>query len=245
MSHFEFEYDGTQYTAETLFITTASGVGTPLRISFHPEGETVFNTDDFFLYVDGTAFAFSDATFTSGHFESGGTFINGYFEWANSGLNWSPADTVEVRLVDTPPTLSSAEVQVTGAELLLTFSEDLDIATQVLPAAVVGAFSVTADGLDVAISAVTATAEENVLSITLQSPAKIGQGQTVTISYDKTAAGTDALEDAAENEVASFTDFAVTNNSTVDTTPPSPNSAFVVADGTSIQLKFDEALDCC
>ena len=89
LSHIDFEHDGTQYTAETLFITTASGVGTPLRISFHPEGEMAFNTEDFFLYVDGTAFAFSDATFTSGH-----------FEWDNSGLTWDPTDTVEVRLVE-------------------------------------------------------------------------------------------------------------------------------------------------
>ena len=102
-----------------------------------------------------------------------------------------------------------------GVELFLTFSEDLDLATQVLPAAVVGAFSITAAGLDVEISAVTAQAAENGLKITLQSPAKIVQGQTVTLSYDKTATGTDALEDAAGNEVASFTDFAVTNSSTV------------------------------
>ena len=42
---------------------------------------------------------------------------------------------------------------------------------------------------------------------------KIYAGQTVTLSYDKTLAGADALEDAAGNEVATFTDFPVTNNS--------------------------------
>ena len=41
------------------------------------------------------------------------------------------------------------------------------------------------------------------------------------LSYDKTAAGADALEDADGNEAASFTDFPVTNNSQIapDTTP--------------------------
>ena len=337
LSHIDFEHDGTQYTAKTLFITTATGVGTPLSISFRPSGETVFNTDDFFLYVDGTAFAFSDATFTSGD-----------FEWDNSGLNWSPTDTVEVRLVErsgtaatgeptisgtarvgqtltadtsgiadadgitsvsysyqwirvldtveteisgaesstytlvaddvgktirvkvtftddadnpetaisdafpssgtveadtTPPTLSSAEVRATGSAILLTFSEGLDIATEFLPAAVVAAFSVTADSLDVEIVGVAVPSTGNELSITLQSPAKIAQGQTVTISYDKSAAGSDALEDHAENEVASFTDFAVTNNSTVDTTPPTLSSAEVRATGSAILLTFSEGLD--
>ena len=99
LSHIDFEHDGTQYTVTTLYenITPAA-----LRISFVPSGETVFNTDDFFLYVDGTAFAFSDATFNST-----------YFEWADSGLLWSATDTVEVRLVDstvdnTPPSPESA-----------------------------------------------------------------------------------------------------------------------------------------
>ena len=113
------------------------------------------------------------------------------------------------------PTLSSAEVRPNGKKLLLTFSEDLDIATPALPAAVVGAFFVTAGGLDVEISAVTAQSTATDLLVALRSPARIAKGQTVTLSYDKSEAGTDALEDAAENEVASFTDFAVTNNSTV------------------------------
>ena len=143
----------------------------------------------------------------------------------------------------TPPALSSGEVRPNAVELFLTFSEDLDLATQVLPAAVVGAFSVTAAGLDVEISAVTAQAAENGLKITLQSPAKIAQGQTVTLSYDKTEAGTDALEDDAGNEVASFTDFAVTNNSALDTTPPALSSAEVRPNGVELFLTFSEDLD--
>ena len=53
------------------------------------------------------------------------------------------------------------------------------------------------------------------------------------------------MEDHAENEVASFTDFAVTNNSTVDTTPPTPSSAEVLASGdnnSTVTLSTDATL---
>ena len=111
-----------------------------------------------------------------------------------------------------------------------------------LPTAVVAAFTVTANGVDLDIDEILLAASD-ALNIRLPTGTTIGQNQTVTVSYDKTAAGTDALEDAAENEVASFTDFAVTNNSTVDATPPSPESAAVATSGTSVTVTFDEDLD--
>ena len=62
------------------------------------------------------------------------------------------------------------------------------------------------------------SATTNALSIRLPTGTTIYQNQTVTLSYDKTVAGTDALDDAAGNEVASFTDYPVTNDSTVIST---------------------------
>ena len=108
LSHVAFEHGGPFYLVETLSTNSASGVGIPLRINFHPSGETVFNTDDLFLYIDGTAFAFSDATFSSG-----------YFEWADTGLSWTSADTVEVRLVEGagPPTEVPADWSLIPAAL--------------------------------------------------------------------------------------------------------------------------------
>ena len=53
LSHVAFEH-GPIYLVEALYFSTASGVGTPLRIDFHPSGQAVFNTDDFFLYFGGT-----------------------------------------------------------------------------------------------------------------------------------------------------------------------------------------------
>ena len=108
LSHVAFKHGGPFYLVETLSTNSASGVGIPLRINFHPSGETVFNTDDLFLYIDGTAFAFSDATFSSG-----------YFEWADTGLSWTSADTVEVRLVEGAGTTISADWSLIPAGLTI------------------------------------------------------------------------------------------------------------------------------
>ena len=108
LSHVAFKHGGPFYLVETLSTNSASGVGIPLRINFHPSGETVFNTDDLFLYIDGTAFAFSDATFSSG-----------YFEWADTGLSWTSADTVEVRLVEGAGTTIPADWSLIPAGLTI------------------------------------------------------------------------------------------------------------------------------
>ena len=83
----------------------------------------------------------------------------------------------------------------------------------------VGAFTLTAAGGDLTIHDYLASTVPRRLVFTLPPGTTIEQNQTVKLSYNKTTAGTDALEDAADNEVASFTDFAVTNNSNV-----APNS---------------------
>ena len=114
----------------------------------------------------------------------------------------------------TAPSPESAEVVVTGTSVTVTFNEDLDIAAEFLPAAVVDAFTVTADGVALDIDRISSPAT-NALLITLPTGTTIDESQTVKLSYDKTVTGADALEDAADNEVASFTDFAVTNNSNV------------------------------
>ena len=133
---------------------------------------------------------------------------------------------------------------LSGTSVSLTFDEDVDFATQMLPTAVVNAFTVTAGGVDLAIDEIWASTVD-ALNIRLPTGTTIKQNQTVTVSYDKTVAGTDALEDDAGNEVATFTDFAVTNNSTVvpDTTAPSPESGAVALSGTSVSVTFDEDVD--
>ena len=337
LSHIDFEHDGPQYVVTTL--NTGVGSTPALRISFHPKGETVFNTDDFFLYVDGTAFAFSDATFTSGH-----------FEWANSGLNWSPTDTVEVRLVDqsaatgqptisgtarvgqtltadtsgiadadgltsvsysyqwsrvldtveteisgaesstytlvaadlgktirvkvtftddadnpetaisdafpssgtveadtTPPAplASGHTVDVTGTALIIRFDENLELDSAKKPP--LTAFAVTADGTALTVSGLGLEVAGNPWIIALSFNETIAAGQVVRASYTDPTVGDDALalQDAAGNDVASFSNLAITNNSTVDRTPPAPLASGHTVDvtGTALIIRFDENLE--
>ncbi len=98
----EFEYDGTDYMVSGLIVTP--GFDTPLRIGFDPSGEMVFNTDNFFLYVDGTAFLFDDATFVSAD----------QFQWASARLSWSTGDTVELRLVERSGTAATGKPTIRG-----------------------------------------------------------------------------------------------------------------------------------
>ena len=143
---------------------------------------------------------------------------------------------VVTRATDTTaPSLVRAEVLVAGNSVSVTFDEALDLATEFLPAAVVSAFTLTADGVELAIHTIGGSGS-GVLAIRLPTGTVISQNQTVKLSYNKTTAGTDALEDAAANEVASFTDFAVTNNSTVVNnapTFPSSTAARSVAENTA------------
>ena len=109
-----------------------------------------------------------------------------------------------------PPTPGSARVNANGNVVIPVFSENLDFQSPVQSDAVVGAFTVTVDDVELEIQSVVVSLPDQ-LAIELSS--KIYQGQTVTISYDQSVAGGDALADADGNKIASFTDFAVTNDS--------------------------------
>ena len=140
----------------------------------------------------------------------------------------------------TPPVPASAEVPTTGNKLTLTFNEDLDIEVFRVPPA--SAFIVKADGVEVTVQSVVGTSLDT-LSLTLSSTIK--QGQTVTVSYDPSLVpdtGT-VIADTAGNPAVGFTDFEVTNNSTVEGTPPVPASAEVPTTGNKLTLTFNENLD--
>ena len=144
----------------------------------------------------------------------------------------------------TPPTLSSAFVRSSGQAIQFRFSENLQVSN--LPPA--SAFTVTAGGSAVTVSGITAGAFPNVLNLRV-SPF-IRQSQAVVVTYtDPTASDdTNAIQDTAGNDVATFTTGlnsvpAVTNNSTVDTTPPTLTRAAVPTNGLSMVLEFSENVD--
>jgi len=139
----------------------------------------------------------------------------------------------------TPPVPASGEVQSAGNVIALTFNEDLDIGPGKLPPA--SAFTVKADGAEVAVESVLLALGLDKLNLALPTGVTIGQNQIVTVSYAVPA--TNPLQDADGNETVAFTDFPVTNGSTVDnTTPPYPASAMVPASGERITLVFNKDL---
>ena len=139
----------------------------------------------------------------------------------------------------TPPKLSGAEVGASGDTLTLTFNEDLDIGPGKLPPG--DAFTVRADGDKVAVQSVTEGDDLDNFVLRLPNNA-VTEDQTVTVSYAVPESGT-VIEDTVGNDALAFTYFEVTNNSTVDVTPPVPASAVVGTNGNTLTVTFNEDLD--
>ena len=163
------------------------------------------------LHVCDAAFAFADAELS---------LTPHTYGWPSAGLDWS-SDTSRTLYLSVPsddttaPSPKIAAVASDGVVVAVVFDEALAQPAPTLSASV---FTLTADGVELDIQNMSFGADT--LLFNLASGTTIYAGETVRLSYDKTVAGADALEDAAGNEVASFTDFAVTNNSTVVNTPP-------------------------
>ena len=108
-----------------------------------------------------------------------------------------------------------------------------------LSATIRGAFSLTVDGVRQEIRSINrgaGAAGANRLLVNLPVTSTIYSGQTVVVSYDQSAASTDAIADAAGNEVADFTTGsdgvpAVTNGSTATPSSDATLSDLVVNDG--------------
>ena len=159
-----------------------------------------------------------------------------------TGENSVPAVVNNSAADFSPPELTGATVASSGVAIELAFDEDLDLPATI-PAALKDAFSVTAAGDTVEISGLAADGSSG-LQINLSST--ILKDQAVVVSYDRSAAGTNALDDAAGNEVVDFTTGAsgvpaVDNDSTID--PPTLSSALVAIAGDRIILDFSENLD--
>ena len=120
------------------------------------------------------------------------------FTTASSGV---PAVANNSDVDRSPPMLTGAVVTSSGVAIELAFDEDLDLPATI-PAALKDAFTVTAAGTEVEISSLAKNGSSG-LQINLSSA--ILKDQAVIVSYLKSAAGTNALDDAAGNEVVDFT----------------------------------------
>ena len=156
----------------------------------------------------------------------------------------SPSDTAHATTDDVAgPVLVSAEVLSMGDTITLTFDEAFP--SPFGPPT--SAYTVTADGVPVAIGA-TSVGGSSIIAFASLSPV-IRQGQTVVVTYTKPASGR-VIEDAHGNEAASFTTGAggvpaFTNGSTVQPVVPGAPRNLAAAPGgdTSIQLTWDPPAD--
>ena len=161
----------------------------------------------------------------------------GALVWDEPGISWSVGDTVSVKLVPpTPPRPIRAGAAQGGTFASVLFSELVTGLEPTVPAAVARALTVTVDGVDLKFDEVTAGTTggglHTYLQMNLPTGTLIYQGQTVTVSYDKTVAGADALADADGNQVASFADYPADNQSTVSR--PANASCFVQSGETEL-----------
>ena len=152
------------------------------------------------------------------------------------------------------PILVSATVESAGITITLVFDEGLLYAPFFNAFDPTANFSVTADGNDITVKEYAAHFGVNGLVVDIELNALdpgITSGQDVTVSYTPTThddPDTPLLQDVAGNSVAAFTTGsdevpAVVNNTRADLTPPALESATVLADGTTINLVFDDELD--
>nr|WP_100885511.1 BapA/Bap/LapF family large adhesin [Acinetobacter bereziniae] len=140
----------------------------------------------------------------------------------------------------TNPQFESANVDNSGTQLTLTYSEALDSTNLPTP----DSFVVTAGGQSVTVTGVSINGNNVIL--TLAPP--ITTGQSVQIAYTDPTTGNDtnAIQDVAGNDAASLPATTVTNDSTVpgtDTTPPIFVSATVDNTGTQLVLTYNKDLD--
>ncbi len=129
----------------------------------------------------------------------------------------------------TAPTLSSATVN--GGSLVLTYNEALDTGSR--PGT--SSFTVKVQGSTRSINSIVI----NGSTVSLALFPAVSGGQAVTVSYSVPASN--QIQDLAGNDAIAFTDWEVTNNSTVDTVIPALSSATV--NGTNLVLTYNESLD--
>ena len=145
------------------------------------------------------------------------------------------ANNIYANAVDadsTAPTIASASVN--GLTLTINFSEAIDDPHSPNMPPVIMVNGVARAISDGAITGATAT-------LTLAAP--VVASDVVTLSYTDPTSGNDAnaIQDLTGNDMASVSNFSVTNGAVVDTTAPVLQSA--MAQGTTLTLTYNEALD--
>ena len=216
---------------------TVTAGGSPVTI-----GRIKLNTSRTLELTDFSPLIGADQTVTLDYTDpTGGNDINAIQDTHGNDASSFSNLVVSNDSTITVPKLSAAAVPADGATVTLTFSENLDFPTA-FSSAIRNAFTVTVDGTERPTTdfAVSGAHADLTMSDT------IGEDQAVIVSYDRSDAGTNALDDADGNEVASLTTGsgaipAVDNNSTV--APATVTSATVNASGAILNIEFDKQIN--
>ncbi|MCW8176852.1 Ig-like domain-containing protein, partial [Verminephrobacter aporrectodeae] len=164
---------------------------------------------------------------------------------SSTGTASSANYTVDTRVPDTTApqliTTGATSPKVTGDQLVLSFNDtsNLDADPDHKPAN--GAFTVLVNGVANTVTHVTVQAQAKTVTLTLSTA--VSHGQTVTVAYTDPTTGNDtnAIQNAAGHDVASFAATGVVNNTpaATDTTPPVFSSAAV--NGDQLVITYTEA----
>ena len=140
----------------------------------------------------------------------------------------------------TAPTLSSAAVSTAGNQIALTFADSNNLLASNLPAA--SSFSVDVNGISVTPSSVSISTGTKVANLNLGMT--IDSNDVVQVTYTAPVVVADvsniALQDIAGNDVATFTNTAVTNSSSA---PALLSINVSTAAGTTVVLTYNEPLN--
>ena len=148
---------------------------------------------DWVLHVNGHRLAVSESS----------PINNMTARWTNPGFGFASGQRVDLRLAWKSPTLQSAAVD--GETLRMTFLENMDTASKPAPSA----FTVTVNNARRSVENDGVALSGNTVTLTLASAAK--GSDTVKVRYTRPSAN--PLQDGDGNDVETFADRAVTNNS--------------------------------
>ena len=208
------------------------------------------NSGESIEYLDGDDATLDDAGTAAGHqvaVAEGANVIKVKVTAADGNTTQTYTVTVTRAAAQdtTAPTLTSASVARSGSSTTLWFSEDLDLPSgTTLSATAQGAFSLTTDSGQQNIREILRGFGATGARSVIVHHSKIYSGETVVVSYDQSAAGADAIDDAAGNEVVDFTTGsggvpAVTNSSAqVAAATDATLSALTVTGGGSNLVTF-------
>ena len=214
-----------------------------------PAGTTLAANRTYFVVLETTSTSGPFINITNSDDEDGvpgWEMADGSMSSVSGNSFWTDrSQSVQIRVNGTdtgPPYVTAAEVSTDGQRIALTFNEILDHPTYTTT--IRSAFTVTVDGTGTSVQSTSG----GMAKVNLSVGRAISAGQTVVVSYDQSAAGTEALGDSDGNKVADFTTGrdgipAVVNNSAADRSPPELTGATVASSGVAIELAFDEDLD--